>query len=64
MEAGEARLGFVTVGVALHAWNATGLWAGKPPARKMRAIFPMYDTPFQLLVLQDTKYPIHRRHGR
>jgi len=54
MEAGEARLGFVTVGVALHAWNATGLWAGKPPARKMRAIFPMYDTPFQLLVLQDT----------
>jgi len=54
MEAGEARLGFVTVGVALHAWNATGLWAGKTPARKMRAIFPMYDTPFQLLVLQDT----------
>ena len=54
MESGEARLGFVTVGVALHAWNATGLWAGKTPARKMRAIFPMYDTPFQLLVLQDT----------
>ena len=24
------------------------------PARLMRAIFPMYDTPFQLLALQDT----------
>ena len=54
MEAGEARLGFVTVGVALQAWNATGVWAGKAPARSLRAIFPMYDTPFQLLVLQDS----------
>ena len=54
LEAGEARLGFVTVGVALQAWNGTGIWAGKTPARLMRAIFPMYDTPFQLLALQDT----------
>src|SRR5262245_40028477 len=54
LEAGEAKLGFVTVGVALQAWNATGVWAGKPPARSLRAIFPMYDTPFQLLALQDT----------
>ena len=54
LEAGEAKLGFVTVGVALQAWNGTGVWAGKAPARSMRAIFPMYDTPFQLLALQDT----------
>ena len=54
LEAGEAKLGFVTVGVALQAWNATGVWAGKTPARALRAIFPMYDTPFQLLALQDT----------
>ena len=40
--------------MALQAWNGTGVWAGKAPARLMRAIFPMYDTPFQLLVLQDT----------
>jgi TRAP transporter TAXI family solute receptor len=53
LEAGEARLGFVTTGIALQAWNATGLWQGKTPARAMRAIFPMYDTPFQLMVLQD-----------
>ncbi len=54
MEAGEAKLGFVTIGVALQAWNATGVWAGKKPARSMRAIFPMYDTPLQFLALQDT----------
>src|SRR5437660_6558061 len=54
MEAGEAKLGFVTVGVALQAWNGTGVWAGKAPARSLRAAFPMYDTPFQFLALQDT----------
>jgi TRAP transporter TAXI family solute receptor len=54
LEAGEAKVGFVTVGVALQAWNGTGLWAGKAPARSLRAIFPMYDTPFQFLALQDT----------
>jgi uncharacterized protein len=54
MEAGEAKLGFVTIGVALQAWNGTGVWAGKKPARSMRAIFPMYDTPSQFLVLQDS----------
>jgi TRAP transporter TAXI family solute receptor len=54
LEAGEAKLGFVTIGIALQAWNGTGVWAGKKPARSMRAIFPMYDTPFQFLVLQDS----------
>lgn len=54
MEAGEIKVGFVTIGVALHAWNGTGIWAGRKPARAMRAIFPMYDTPFHFLVLQDS----------
>jgi TRAP transporter TAXI family solute receptor len=54
LETGEARLGFVTTGIALQAWNATGIWAGKQPARAMRVMFPMYDTPFQLMVLQDS----------
>ena len=54
LEKGEARLGFVTMGIALQAWNGTGAWAGKKPARSMRAIFPMYDTPFQLLALQES----------
>src|SRR5262249_46167931 len=54
LEAGQARLGFVTIGIALQAWNGTGVWAGKKPARSARAIFPMYDTPLQFLVLQDS----------
>src|SRR5215212_9518669 len=54
LEAGEASLGFVTTGIALQAWNATGVWEGKKPARSMRAMFPMYDTPFQLMALQDS----------
>jgi TRAP transporter TAXI family solute receptor len=55
MEAGDAQLGFVTIGVALHAWNGTGVWAGRKPAQAMRAIFPMYDTPFHFAVLQDAE---------
>src|SRR5207244_157793 len=58
LEAGEAKLGFVTIGIALQAWNASGIWAGKKPARSMRAIFPMYDTPFQFLVLQESEIRI------
>ena len=54
LEAGEAKLGFVTIGIALQAWNGTGVWVAKRPARSMRAIFPMYDTPFQFLVLQES----------
>jgi TRAP transporter TAXI family solute receptor len=54
LEAGEAKVGFVTTGIALQAWNGTGVWAGKRPARSMRVAFPMYDTPFQLLVLQES----------
>jgi TRAP transporter TAXI family solute receptor len=54
LEKSEAKLGFVTMGIALQAWNGTGAWARKKPARSMRAIFPMYDTPFQLLALQES----------
>jgi TRAP transporter TAXI family solute receptor len=54
IETGDIKLAFVTMGVALHAWNGTGAWAGRKPARAMRAVFPMYDTPFQFLVLQET----------
>src|SRR5262249_15003041 len=54
LEAGEAKLGFVTTGIALQARNATGAWAGRKPARAMRAAVPMYDTPFHFLVLQDS----------
>ena len=54
LEAGEIELGFVTQGVALQAWNGTGAWTGGRQLRAMRAMFPMYDTPFQFMALQDS----------
>lgn len=54
LESGEIQLGFVTQGVALQAWNGAAAWTGGTPLRAMRAMFPMYDTPFQFVVLQDS----------
>ncbi len=49
LEKGEAMLGFTTMGVALQGWNGTG-WTKGTQYRAMRAIFPMFDTPFQFVV--------------
>jgi TRAP transporter TAXI family solute receptor len=54
LETGEIQLAFVTLGVAQQAWNGTGEWTGGKQFRAMRAIFPMYDTPFQFMVLQES----------
>lgn len=54
IETGEIQLAFVTLGVAQQAWNATAEWTGGRQLRAMRAMFPMYDTPFQFLVRTDS----------
>jgi TRAP transporter TAXI family solute receptor len=54
LEAGDVQLAFVTLGVAQQAWNGTGDWTGGSQFRAMRAVFPMYDTPFQFMVLQES----------
>jgi uncharacterized protein len=54
LEAGEIQLGFVTLGIAQQAWNGAGEWTGGKGSRAMRAIFPMYDTPFQFMVLRES----------
>ena len=54
MEGGEAQLGFVTMGVALQAWNGTGEWTHGKQLRAMRALFPMFDTPFQFFAVADS----------
>src|SRR6516165_12589390 len=46
LEQHKATLGLATMGVALQAWNGTG-WAKGSQYRSIRAIFPMYDQPFQ-----------------
>ena len=46
LEQHKATLGLVTMGLALEAWSGTG-WAKGTEHRSIRAIFPMYDSPFQ-----------------
>ena len=52
LESGGAQLGMTTMGVALQGWNGTGDWTNGKRFRNMRALFPMYDTPFQAVALQ------------
>jgi uncharacterized protein len=52
VDSGRAQLGMTTTGVALQGWNGTGDWTGGKQYRTMRALFPMYDTPLQAVVLQ------------
>src|ERR1700680_2701421 len=52
VDSGGMQLGLITRGVALQGWNGTGDWTGGKQFRNMRALFPMYDTPFQAVALQ------------
>src|SRR5215212_6093932 len=54
IEAGEAQLGFVTMGVALQGWNGVAGWTQGRQYRTARALFPMYDTPFHFVVPPDS----------
>ncbi len=53
LESGEIQLAFVTLGIAQQGWNGTGGWTGGRQFRTARALFPMYDTPFQFIVTSD-----------
>ena len=52
LDSGGAQLGLTTMGVGLQGWNGTGDWTNGKSFRNMRALFPMYDTPLQVVVLQ------------
>jgi len=47
-----AQIGFATMGIALHGWYGTGDWTQGKRYLNMRALFPMYDTPFQIAALR------------
>jgi TRAP transporter TAXI family solute receptor len=55
----EVELGMVTMGVALQAWNGTGAWTQGNRFRDIRAIFPMYDTPFHGIALKSSGISKH-----
>jgi TRAP transporter TAXI family solute receptor len=48
LEQRKAMLALVTMGVASQAWNGTR-WANGTQYRSMRALFPMFDTPFHFV---------------
>jgi uncharacterized protein len=52
LDSGGAQLAMTTMGVGLQGWNGTGDWTNGKQLRNMHALFPLYDTPFQAVVLQ------------
>ncbi len=55
IESGATDLALAAMGPAYEAWTASAApWAGSPPLRNMRAIAPMYETPFHLATIEAT----------
>ena len=48
----QVELGMTTMGVALQAWNGTGEWTKGKKYNNIRAVFPMYDTPFHFIATE------------
>jgi TRAP transporter TAXI family solute receptor len=48
----EVEVGMATMGVALQAWNGQGDWTQGNKFNDIRALFPMYDTPFHGIALK------------
>lgn len=59
----EVELGMVTMGVALQAWNGQGEWTQGNRFRDIRALFPMYDTPFHGIALKRSGITGHGQLG-
>lgn len=45
----RVELGMTTMGIALQAWNGSGEWTKGKKYNGIRALFPMYDTPFHFV---------------
>jgi TRAP transporter TAXI family solute receptor len=54
LETGRVQLTFVTLGPAQQAWTGTGDWTRGKQYRALRALFPMYDTTFQIVASKDS----------
>jgi uncharacterized protein len=52
LDLGGAQIGMTTMGIALQGWKGTSDWTHGKSFTSMRALFPMFDTPFQLAVLR------------
>lgn len=54
VETGDHQLGLVTMGPAYDAWNGKSELAPGLEHRTIRALFPMYQTPFQVIALRSS----------
>jgi TRAP transporter TAXI family solute receptor len=61
VERKEVELGMVTMGVALQAWEGKGDWTQGNKFRNIRALFPMYDTPFHGVTLKRSGIDSHAK---
>lgn len=50
----KIELGMTTMGIALQAWSGTGDWTKGKKFTNVRALFPMYDTPFHFVTTEKT----------
>ena len=48
----QIDFGMTTMGVALQAWEGKGDWTKGKQHRDIRAMFPMYDTPFHFVAME------------
>ncbi len=55
-ETKQVDFGMATMGIALQAWEGKEAWTQGKQYRNIRAMFPMYDTPFHFVTLE--KSPI------
>lgn len=54
VQTGDHALGLVTMGPAFEAWNGKSKLAPGLEHRDIRALFPMYQTPFQVIALKSS----------
>jgi uncharacterized protein len=52
LDIGGAQLALVTMSTSHEAWTGTGAWTNGKTFPNIRALFPMYDNPFQPVALQ------------
>jgi TRAP transporter TAXI family solute receptor len=52
LEGKRIELGMTTMGVALQAWTGQGSWTQGKKLTSIRALFPMYDTPFHFITTE------------
>jgi TRAP transporter TAXI family solute receptor len=52
LESKRIELGMTTMGVALQAWTGQGPWTQGKKFPSIRALFPMYDTPFHFVTTE------------